>query len=202
MEASSRVEPEANAHPARRSSLSAFAHRDFRYLLVGTMGSNMGDWIQTVGQTWLIYVLTGSATQLGVFSFVRGMAVLLVTPFGGAIADRTNRRNLLAVSTLVGALSAVALALLVVTGAVRVWQLYVTGTIDGLVASVSQPTRQVMVYDVIGADDLTNAIAINSMGGNLTRIVGPSLGGLLIGAFGVSWCFFGQAAAYVIASGA
>lgn len=186
----------------RRRALSAFSHPDFRYLLIGTMGSQMGDWIQTVGQGWLVYLLTGSAAQLGIFSFIRGVAVLTVTPFGGAIADRTNRRNLLSIATLVGAITAVALAILVVTGAVRIWQLYITAVLDGLVASVSQPTRQVMVYDVVGAEDLTNAVALNAMFGNITRIVGPSLGGLLIGVTGVSSCFFAQAGAYVIASGA
>jgi MFS family permease len=84
---------------AKRRSLSAFRHRDFSFLLIGTMGSQMGDWIQQVGQGWLIYQLTGSAAQLGIFAFVRGMAVLLITPFGGAIADRFNRRHLLTLST-------------------------------------------------------------------------------------------------------
>jgi predicted MFS family arabinose efflux permease len=186
--------------PRRRRMLSAFAHHDFRYLLAGTMGSQMGDWIQTVGQGWLVYQLTGSAAQLGVFSFIRGLSVLVITPFGGAIADRMNRRTLLSSSAFLAALSAVMLAVLVATGLIRLWQLYVTAVLDGLVVSVSQPTRQVMVYDVVGTDDLTNAIALNAMGVNLTRIVGPSLGGLLIGTLGVSSCFFGQAIAFVIAS--
>ncbi len=196
------AEGQAVAASRRRRALSAFAHHDFRYLLVGTMGSQMGDWIQTVGQGWLVYQLTGSAAQLGIFSFIRGLAVLLVTPFGGAIADRTNRRNLLSISTFVGALTAVVLAVLVVTGWIQIWHLYVTAVLDGLVASVSQPTRQVMVYDVVGADDLTNAIALNAVGSNITRIIGPSMGGLLIGTLGVSSCFFAQAAAYVVASAA
>src|SRR4051794_17985198 len=108
-----------DAQLTRRSSLSAFAHHDYRYLLIGTMGSQMGDWIQTIGQSWLVYVLTGSATQLGVFSFVRGLAIIVITPFGGAIADRMNRRNLLSISTFVGALCAVSLAVLVASGHVR-----------------------------------------------------------------------------------
>lgn len=197
------VVPSDAAAPSRRSrALSAFNHPDYRYLLIGTMGSQMGDWIQTVGQGWLILLLTHSAAQLGIFGFVRGAAILLVTPFGGVIADRTNRRNLLVVSTAVGALSACVLAILVATGLIRVWELYITGIVDGLVASVSQPVRQVMVYDVVGPDDLTNAVALNAIGSNLTRIVGPSVGGLLIGFAGVASCFFGQAACYVVASAA
>jgi len=142
------------AVPAHRGALSAFAHHDFRYLLAGTMGSQMGDWIQTVGQGWLVYLLTGSAAQLGVFSFIKGIAkgiaVLVVSPFDGAIADRMTRRNLLSSSALVAAIIAVLLAVLVSTGQVRVWHLYVTAVIDDLVVGIVQPARQVMVYDCNG----------------------------------------------------
>lgn len=192
--------PPDGARTAKRRSLSAFRHRDFSFLLIGTMGSQMGDWIQQVGQGWLIYQLTGSAAQLGIFAFVRGMAVLLITPFGGAIADRFNRRHLLTLSTTLGALNATLVAVLVATGHIAVWQLYFTTVIDGIVASIGLPARQVMVYDVVGPDDLTNAIAINAMGNNIVRILGPSLGGLLIGVTGLSTCFFAQAAAYAIAA--
>jgi MFS family permease len=192
----------AQAASRRARSLSAFNHPDYRYLLIGTMGSQMGDWIQTVGQGWLILLLTHSAAQLGIFGFVRGAAILVVTPFGGVIADRLNRRNLLVTSTAVGAVTACILAVLVATGLIRVWELYLTGICDGLVASISQPVRQVMVYDVVGSEDLTNAVAHNAIGGNLTRIVGPAAGGLLLGLGGVASCFFGQAACYLVASGA
>lgn len=165
------------------------------------MGSQMGDWIQQVGQGWLIFILTGSAAQLGIFAFVRGVAVLAITPLGGAIADRTNRRNLLAVSTFLGALNATALAVLVASGHVAIWQLYFTSTIDGIVQSIALPARQVMVYDVVGPEDLTNAVAINAMGNNIVRILGPSLAGLLIGV-SLPACFFAQAIAYAIAAGA
>ncbi len=194
--------PSAPASPAqRRGSLGAFSHPDYRYLLIGTMGSQMGDWIQQVGQGWLVFLLTHSAAQLGIFAFVRGVAVLGITPFGGAVADRFDRRNVLAFSTFAGALNAVVLAVLVATGHVAIWQLYVTSVIDGIVQSVALPARQVMVYDVVGPDDLTNAVAINSMGNNIVRILGPSLGGLLIG-LNLPSCFFAQAAAYSVAAGA
>ena len=186
--------------PSRRRSLGAFRHRDFSYLLIGTMGSQMGDWIQTVGQGWLVYQLTGSAAQLGIFAFIRGIAVLLITPFGGAIADRLNRRHLLTFSTVLGALNAALVAVLVATGHIALWQLYLTTTIDGVVASIGLPARQVMVYDVVGPEDLTNAIAINAMGNNIVRILGPALAGALIGITGLSTCFFAQAAAYAIAA--
>jgi predicted MFS family arabinose efflux permease len=184
----------------RRRNLGAFRHRDFSFLLIGTMGSQMGDWIQQVGQGWLVYQLTGSAAQLGIFAFVRGMAVLFITPFGGAIADRLNRRHLLTLSTTLGACNATVVAVLVASGHIALWQLYFTTVVDGVVASIGLPARQVMVYDVVGPDDLTNAIAINAMGNNIVRILGPSLGGLLIGVTGLSTCFFAQAVAYAIAA--
>jgi MFS transporter, DHA1 family, staphyloferrin A biosynthesis exporter len=186
----------------RRRRLGAFQHRDYSYLLIGTMGSQMGDWIQSVGQGWLVFQLTNSAAQLGIFAFVRGMAVLLITPLGGAIADRLNRRHLLTVATALGAINATVVAVLVASGHIALWQLYFTSCVDGVVASLGLPARQVMVFDVVGPDDLTNAVAINSMGNNIVRILGPSLGGLLIGTTGLSSCFFAQALAYLVAVGA
>ena len=186
--------------PKRLSRLGALRHRDYRYLLIGTMGSLMGDWIQSVGQGWLVYILSGSAAQLGIFAFVRGVAILAVMPCGGAIADRVNRRTLLVISTTLGALNATLLAVLVVTHHIALWQLYFTSIIDGTVASIGLPARQTMVYDVLGAEDLANGIALNAMGGNIVRIIGPSLGGLLIGVTGLSSCFVAQASSYAIAT--
>lgn len=186
----------------RKRRLGAFQHRDYTYLLIGTMGSQMGDWVQSLGQGWLVFLLTHSAAQLGIFAFVRGMAVLLITPLGGAIADRLNRRHLLTVSTALGALNATVVAVLVASGHIALWQLYFTSCVDGIVASLGLPARQVMVFDVVGPDDLTNAVAINAMGNNVVRILGPSLGGLLIGTAGLSSCFIAQALAYGVAVGA
>jgi len=184
----------------RLNRLGALRHRDYRYLLIGTMGSQMGDWIQSVGQGWLVYILSGSAAQLGIFAFIRGMAILAIMPCGGAIADRVNRRTLLVISTTLGALNATLLAVLVVTHHIALWQLYFTSIVDGTVASIGLPARQTMVYDVLGAEDLANGIALNAMGNNLVRIVGPSLGGLLIGITGLSSCFIAQAASYTVAT--
>lgn len=198
--------PSVSVAPAppttRGGALRAFAYPDYRFLLVGTMGSQLGDWIQTVGLGWLVLMITHSPAQLGILAFVRGMAMLVITPFGGVIADRVSRRRLLVVATAVGAISATVVAVLVVTGLIAVWELYLTAIVDGTVASINWPARQVMVYDVVGGEDLTNAIALNAIGNNLSRIIGPSAGGLLIAVTGVAGCFFGQAACYLIASGA
>lgn len=180
-----------------RTFYSLGKYPDFRVLWAGTVGTGLGQWVQFVAQGWLIFDLTGSPFQVGAVGFTRGVTSLVVSPFAGAITDRFSRRSVLMVMTSLGATTAVVLATLIMMDKITVWVLYLTATLDGLAESVNQPARQVMIYDVVGAEDLPNAIAVSSLGGNTMRIAGPAIGGGLIGAFGVQAAFMVQAAAYV-----
>ena len=198
----------ADLTPARRG-LRGFGARtfyslgrypDFRVLWLGNVGTMLGQWVQFVAQAWLIFQLTGSSFQLGAISFVRGVTMLTFSPFAGAITDRFSRKSVLVLMTGVSSVVGTVLAVLVLTHRVEVWMLYLTATIDGTAESVNQPARQVMIYDVVGSEDLQNGIAVNSLGANTMRIVGPAIGGALIGAAGVGAAFVLQAAAYLFSS--
>jgi MFS family permease len=186
------------ARPVVRGSFASLETRDFRFLVGGTMAANLAMWVQTIAQGWLVLELTGSAVALGVISFIRGIAMLVASPFGGLLSDRFDRRTVMNAATGVSALAASLLALLVVFGHIQLWQLFLFAAIDGVVSSINQPARTALVYDVAGPDDLTNAVALQSMGQNIMRLVGPSLGGALIGVAGVAACFAVQAGFYVL----
>ena len=170
---------------------------DFRALWLGNVGTMLGQWVQFAAQGYLVYHLTGSPFQVGAVGFVSGISSLVVSPFAGLITDRVSRRTVLLWITGVSAAIAVALALLVATDVISVWMLYAIAVAEGLTAAIGQPARQVMVYDVVEKEDLANAVAVNSLGANTMRIVGPSLAGGLIGVWGVEAAFAVQALAYV-----
>lgn len=190
----------AVAAPASRFGSRTFyslgRYPDFRVLWLGTVGTMLGMWVQFIAQGWLIFSLTNSPFQVGAVGFVRGATSISISPFAGTITDRFSRRSVLMVMTSLGAGVALLLAILVLTDVISPWMLYVTATMDGMVESINQPARQVMIFDVVGKEDLHNAVAINSLGSNTMRIAGPAMGGALIGAVGVQGAFLLQAAAY------
>ncbi len=184
----------------RGGTFVSLANRDFRYLLAGTMGVQVGSWSQTIGQGWLVHVLTRSAFQLGLIAFIRGVAMLVASPAGGLLSDLLDRRRVVIAGTLLAAANALTLTVLVATGHVAVWHLYVLAAIDGALNAVNQPARQALVYDVVGKEDLTNAVALSAVGSNLMRIIGPSLGGALIGTAGIASCFLFQGLCYALSA--
>ncbi len=169
---------------------------DFRVLWLGNVGTMLGQWVQFAAQGFLVYDLTGSGFQVGAVGFVRGISAVVVSPFGGSITDRFSRRSVLMTMTAFSAVAATLLAVLIFTDVIHVWMLYPLSAVEGFGDAVNQPARQVMIYDVVGPEDLPNAVAVNSLGGNTMRIVGPSLAGGLIGLFGIQSAFVLQAAAY------
>ncbi len=171
---------------------------DFRVLWFGNVGTMLGQWVQFAAQGYLVFDLTNSPFQVGAVSFVRGVSSVVVSPFAGLITDRFSRRSVLMSMTAISAVVAVLLALLLFSGIIEIWMMYPIATLEGLSDAVNQPARQVMVYDVVGEEDLANAVAINSLGSNTMRIVGPSLAGALIGTAGIGAAFAVQAAAYAL----
>src|SRR5690606_724786 len=155
--------------------------RNYRLYATGGVVSNVGTWMQRTAQDWLVLDLTGgSGAALGLTTALQFLPVLLFGLWGGVIADRYPKRPLLVIAQTLMGLLALTTGVLVVTGTAEVWHVYLMAFALGLVACVETPTRQSFVVEMVGPDDLTNAIALNSSSFNLARVVGPALAGMLI----------------------
>ena len=160
---------------------SSLRIRNYRLYFTGQAISLCGTWMQTIAQDWLVLKLTNSGTQLGIVSALQFLPVLFLGPWGGVIADRFPKRNILLVTNIVAGLLALILGLLVVAGTVQVWMIYILALGLGLVSVVDNPTRQSFLIEMVGRESLTNAIALNSTEVNFARAVGPALAGVAIG---------------------
>ena len=179
------------------ATFRALRHRNFRLFFAGQFVSLTGTWMQSVAQSWLVYRLTGSVVLLGAIAFASQIPVFLLTPLGGAIADRYNRHRILLVTQSVAMMLAFILAFLTLSGRVEIWHLFVIAAGFGIANAFDIPTRQAFAVDMVGKEDLINAIALNSSMFNGARIVGPAIAGILVAAVGEAWCFFGNAVSYV-----
>jgi MFS family permease len=175
----------------------ALRHRNFRLFWSGQLISLIGTWMQTTGQAWLVLELTHSAWLLGVVGALQFLPVMLLSLFGGVLADRLPKRRVLLFTQSFATLQAFVLWLLVVTGEVRLWHVLVLAALLGLTNSFDMPTRQAFVVEMVGRHDLPNAIALNSSLFNLARIVGPGLGGLIIAWVGVTPLFLLNAISFI-----
>jgi MFS family permease len=163
----------------------ALHNPNYRRYAIGSLVSNTGTWMQRVAQDWLVLRLTdGSGTALGVTTGLQFLPVLLLSPYAGVIADRFPKRRLLQLTQLTMALASLALGLLAVTGAARVWEVYLIAFLFGIGSAFDAPARQSFVSEMVGPDELTNAVGLNSATFNAARIVGPGVAGLMIGALG------------------
>lgn len=164
---------------------------NFRRYWCGQLCSNMGTWVQTVAQGWLVYNLTQSAFMLGVTGFVQMAPVFMFSLYGGVMADRIERRRLMVYTQTGMMLCAFVLAFLVLRGVATIGHVLVLAFLTGSINAFNTPVRQSIVGDMLdNKDDLKNAIAINSTQFQLSGFLGPALAGLMIAAFGVGWCFF------------
>jgi MFS family permease len=191
-------DPEASLAP-RATAVDAVRVRPFRLLLAAGMGLQLGGWIQRVALLWLVYDLTGSAAQLGGVAFVQTIFVLVIAPLTGPLADQIGARRSLMTATTLQAIGAVVLVVAVVTDHASLPLLYVVSVTYGVGQSVSQPMRNLLVYDAVGRDLLQPALALNALTGNLMRVVGPSIGGAIVGAFGAQFAFMTQGVLLVAA---
>ncbi|MBI2759800.1 MAG: MFS transporter [Chloroflexi bacterium] len=187
--------------PSRRLRLpqtfSSLQHRNYRLLWFGTLVSSSGDWMDQIALNWLIYDLTGSAVYLGVLNFARLFPILLFTLIGGVVADRVERRRLMFTTQTAAMLLAFLLATLVVTGVVQVWMVLVIAVGRGIMMSFNMPARQSLISELVPPDDLMNAVALNSATLNLTRVIGPTIGGGLIATVGVGGAFYLNAISFL-----
>jgi MFS family permease len=181
----------------------ALHSRNFRLFFSGQTVSLIGTWITRVATSWLVYRLTGSALLLGVVGFCGQIPTLLLAPFAGVLVDRWDRHRILVVTQVLSMLQSLALALLVFSGAITVGAILALQVLQGIINAFDTPARQAFVVQMVeDRADLPNAIALNSSMVNASRIIGPSIGGIVIAAVGEGWCFLADAVSYlaVIAS--
>lgn len=179
-----------------QSSLRAFRHRNYRLFFFGQLISLIGTWMQSVAQSWLVYRLTGSATLLGIVGFASQFPVFIFAPVGGAVADSYSRRRALIATQVSAMLLAFPLAALTLLDRIQVWHLMVFAVLAGIVSAFDIPIRQSFVVEMVGRDDLNNAIALNSSMFNGARVVGPAIAGLLVAIVGEGWCFLANGVSY------
>jgi MFS family permease len=170
-------------------TFSALSVRNYRLWIAGQGISLSGTWMQTVAQGLLVLQLTGSGTALGLVTALQTLPVLAFGPWAGVIVDRLPKRRILYLTQTVSAVLALALGTLVATGAIRIWMVYLFALCLGAVSALDNPTRQAFVLEMVGKDELVNAISLNSTEINLARVVGPSLAGVLIATAGLAACF-------------
>ncbi|MDP8232883.1 MAG: MFS transporter, partial [Candidatus Zophobacter franzmannii] len=170
---------------------TALHHRNFRLFWFGQMISLVGTWMQNVAQGWLVYQLTGSAFALGLVGMAASLPVLILSLFGGVIADRFDRRNTLLVTQTAAMIQALFMAWLIWAGHIQVWHVYLLSFTLGMINAMDTPTRQAFVVDLVAKQDVPNAVALNSTVFNLARVVGPAVAAILIASVGI-------AAAYLI----
>ncbi len=177
----------------------ALRHRNYRLFFFGQLISLIGTWMQSVAQSWLVLQLAGKDADLmlGVTSALQFTPVLFLSVFGGALADRLPKRNVIVATQSLLMVQAVILAVLVATGTVQLWHVLVLAAGLGVVNAVDMPTRQAFVVEMVGKEDLMNSIALNSSVFNAARIIGPGIAGILIALVGVAGCFFLNAVSFL-----
>jgi len=170
---------------------------NFRLFFAGQVISLSGTWMQGVAQAWLVLDLTGSGTALGLVSSLQFLPVLLFGPMGGVLADRFDKRKVLYATQTAAAMLAAILGTVVATGVIEVWMVYVLAACLGLIQVVDNPTRMTFIHEMVGAENLTNAVSLNSVLVNVARVIGPGVAGALIVTVGLAPCFFINAVSYV-----
>jgi MFS family permease len=191
------------SQPPRGGMFAALANRNYRIYVSGSFVSNIGTWMQRVAQDWLVLELSGgSGLAVGITTGLQFLPMLLLSPWGGLIADRFDKRLVLKLSQAWLALCAALLGVLAVTGVAVTWHVYLLALAFGLGTAFDNPARQAFVSEVAGKEHLPNAIGLNSAAFNAARIVGPALAGLVIAAFGSGWAILSNAVTYAAFVGA
>ena len=153
--------------------------------------------MQSIAESWLVYRLTGSAFLLGATGFASQIPVFLVAPLGGIVADRFNRQRVVIGTQIASMILALVLAVLTLTGVIRVWHVFVLAALLGIVNAFDIPARQSFLVDMVGKEDLMNSIALNSTMFNGARIIGPAIAGILVAKIGEGWCFLVNGVSYI-----
>ncbi|HMQ65107.1 MAG TPA: MFS transporter [Arachnia sp.] len=171
----------------RSRTFASFAVANYRLFFIGALVSNLGTWIQRIGQDWLVLteLTDGSSTALGVVTALQFLAVPFLAPYAGAVVDRFSKRTVLLVTQLALGLTSLALWALIATGAVALWHVYVIAFLTGIISAFDNPARQAFVSEIVPRELLPNAVGLNSTSFNGARLIGPGVAGLLVAAVGV-----------------
>jgi MFS family permease len=201
MEAAGTTRANGNGAPEHRSRMQdmvrSLRHPNFQLFFGGQLISLIGTWMDTVAEAWLVYRLTHSSLLLGVASFAGQIPVFLLAPIGGVVADRFNRRSVVVATQAASMVLASMLAFLTLTNRVTVVDVITLAALLGAVNAFDIPARQAFLVDMVGREDLMNAIALNSSMFNGARVIGPSIAGILVAQIGEGWCFFANAVSYI-----
>ncbi len=189
--------PNSNQAAKLGTTLRALRHRNFQLFFSGQLVSLVGTWMQSVAQAWLVYRMTNSSLLLGAVGFASQIPVFLTAPFGGIAADRTNRQRLVIATQTASMILAAILAWLTLSHRIQVWHIFVLAALLGVVNAFDIPGRQSFLVDMVGKEDLMNAIALNSSMFNGARVIGPAVAGILVARIGEGWCFAANAISYV-----
>ncbi len=183
---------------ALRDGFSAFRYRNFKILFVVNIVTNIGTWSQRVAQDWLVLELSGTGRELGLVTGLQFAPALLLSLYGGLLADRFSKRHLLMLTNLGGALCAGFLGALVITGSVQMWHVYLIAFGLGIFSAIDAPIRQSFTSELVAKTDLANAVSLNSANFNIGRLVGPGLTGISIASFGTGPSFIFNTASFLI----
>ena len=184
---------------SNNSSLRSFKHRNFRILYPANALSNIGSWTQRVAQDWLVLELTDNdPATLGLVTALQFLPAMLLSLYGGLLADRFSKRKLLLLTNLGAGLASVFLGLLVVTDSVELWHVYALALLLGVFTAIDSPIRVSFTSELVGKDDLANAVSLNSANFNAGRLIGPALSGFLIYQYGTGPSFIINTATYVV----
>ncbi len=186
-----------NVHAVAQRTFSSLSNPNYRKFFYGQTTSLVGTWMQTTAQSWLVFTLTHSATDIGLVVALQTLPVLLLGPYGGVIADRVDKRRLMIVLQSFMGVQAAILAVLSLTHVVNYVDVCVLAVVLGLNNCFENPSRQAFVLEMVGVENLRNAVSLNSTMNNVARAVGPAVAGIIIAAVGEGWCFALNAASFV-----
>lgn len=175
----------------------ALRYRNFQLFFAGQLISLVGTWMDNIAEAWLVYRLTGSSLLLGTVAFAGQIPVFLLAPIGGMVADRWDRRRVVIATQAASMVLAGILAGLTLSGRVKVWEVILLASLMGVVNAFDIPARQAFLVDMVGREDLMNAIALNSSMFNGARVIGPAIAGILVASIGEGWCFFANSVSYI-----
>ncbi|MBI4093707.1 MFS transporter [Candidatus Kaiserbacteria bacterium] len=179
-------------------TFSSLKIRNYRLYFVGIGFSHIGTWMQTVALGWLVLELTGSGAHLGAVLAFRFAPLLFGGLYAGGLVDRFDKRKLLYATQTVSATLAFLLSALVFSGAIDMWMVYIAALLFGCADVVDRPARQTFIHEIVGPDNLRNAVALNSAEGNFARTLGPLFAGILIATVGIAFCFFANALSFIV----
>ena len=180
-----------------RDTFAALKHRNFRLFFMGQLVSLIGTWMQMTAQGWLVYQLTGSKVLLGTVAAVGSLPLLLLSVWGGSVADRHSKRTVVVITQTGMMLLAFAFAALVGTGHIQPWHILVLAALGGVAMAFDMPARQAFMVEMTSREHLMNAVSLNSAMVNGARVIGPAVAGFLMAYAGIGWCFFLNGLSYI-----